>query len=409
MRLSRTVHRGRWTPADRAEAVFRYLPVEVPADARGVEIHLDYPRVRGVLDLGLFGPDDFRGYSGGERHRVIVTPSGATPGYLPGEIPPGTWRVFLGLHAIPVGGLEYELTVRTDPDPPPPPPPRPARSHRPERRELPAQAGRRWVAGDLHSHSTHSDGALSLAGLADQARGAGLDYLAVSDHNTTSHHPHLPELSAWSGVALVAGQEVTRDGGHANCFGDVGWVDFRQPPDAWLAHARREGGVLSINHPLETDLAWRLPLGDPPDLVEVWHTSWDRRSSAPVTWCQRRGGAPIGGSDFHRPGERPVLGRPTTWVAVDGDGDVEASSIIEALQQGRVTITWERDGPAIVPFEDARLVAVGATGTRLLRPDGRREPVPSDRWETSAEPGIHRLLGPDDLTVAMTLVGARSG
>ena len=50
-----------------------------------------------------------------------------------------------------------------------------------------------WLAGDFHSHTVHSDGVLSVGGLAALAASRGLDFLAVTDHNTTSHHAHLPE------------------------------------------------------------------------------------------------------------------------------------------------------------------------------------------------------------------------
>ena len=79
-----------------------------------------------------------------------------------------------------------------------------------------------WLAGDFHSHTVHSDGSLSVGGLAALAVSRGLDFLAVTDHNTVSHHPQLAEISARYGITLLPGQEVTTDTGHANVFGAVG-------------------------------------------------------------------------------------------------------------------------------------------------------------------------------------------
>ena len=70
--------------------------------------------------------------------------------------------------------------------------------------------------------------------LAVLAARRGLDFLAVTDHNTVSHHAELALASARYGITLVAGQEVTTAAGHANVFGDTGWIDFRRTADEWL-------------------------------------------------------------------------------------------------------------------------------------------------------------------------------
>src|SRR5690348_18210221 len=106
-----TRHRGRWTIADRIASAWHYLPVEVPAGSYGLRVELEYDRSAGVLDLGCAGPAGFRGWSGGARSEYAIAPSWATPGYLPGEIEPGVWRVLVGLHRVPLAGLPYEIRV----------------------------------------------------------------------------------------------------------------------------------------------------------------------------------------------------------------------------------------------------------------------------------------------------------
>ncbi|WP_369209233.1 CehA/McbA family metallohydrolase, partial [Streptomyces sp. PU-14G] len=164
--------------------------------------------------------------------------------------------------------------------------------------------GATWRAGDLHAHTVHSDGALTPDELARSAAAEGLDFLAVTDHNTVSHHPWLPAAGSRHGVTLLPGQEVTTDLGHANVFGDTGWIDFRAPADAWLAQAEAGGGVLSVNHPLADDCAWEHPFVRRPRHAEVWHHTWtDRRHGAPLAWARawRDDVIPLGGSDFHHP------------------------------------------------------------------------------------------------------------
>src|ERR1035437_9198983 len=178
--MAQTRHRGRWTLDDRFVSAWHYLPVEVPPGACGLRIELEYERPGAVLDLGCIGPGGFRGWSGGARRAFVITADTATPGYLPGELEAGTWQVIVGLHRLPPDGTAYSLSaevtsrpgvLRPDPVPGPPPP----LADRPPRRELPASDGRRWLAGDLHTHTMHSDGALPLSGLARLIAQRGLD------------------------------------------------------------------------------------------------------------------------------------------------------------------------------------------------------------------------------------------
>ncbi len=310
-----TVRTGLFTPEDRAASPYAYLPVDVPPGCAGLTVELEYDRSTGVLDLGCFGPAGFRGWSGGARSRYVITPSMATPGYLAGELEPGEWSVIMGLHRIPPTGVPWRVVVtlgnvdaETEFGPvregaPPFP-------ERPPRRQLPAEAGFAWLAGDLHAHTVHSDGDRTIDELAALGVGAGLDFLAVTDHNTISHHPLLAAAGARAGLTLIPGQEVTTHRGHANAFGDIGWIDFRQPAANWVREVAGRGGLLSINHPLMTDCAWRHPLSTPPPLTEIWHWTWlDRRWGGPMAWWLAWDPAtiPVGGSDFHRPDQ----GRPS--------------------------------------------------------------------------------------------------
>ena len=44
----------------------------------------------------------------------------------------------------------------------------------------------KWYSGALHLHTIHSDGVLTPAALADAARDAGYDFIAITDHNNTT-------------------------------------------------------------------------------------------------------------------------------------------------------------------------------------------------------------------------------
>src|SRR5713226_5652957 len=111
--MAETRHAGRWTIEDRCESAWHYLPIEVASGTCALRVELDYDRGGAILDLGCFGPAGFRGWSGGARRSFVIAAGTATPGYLPGELEPGTWHAVIGLHRIPADGVRYELSAQT--------------------------------------------------------------------------------------------------------------------------------------------------------------------------------------------------------------------------------------------------------------------------------------------------------
>ncbi|MBZ2196005.1 CehA/McbA family metallohydrolase [Occultella gossypii] len=394
----------------------RYLPVafEVPPGSDSVEVRLSYDTSAGVLDLGCEGPAGWRGWSGGARTRFVITPTAATPGYLPGELEAGTWHVILGLHQLPGVGLDVVLEVDVPATGAVETEPAAAVGQgapRGSTRDLPAPDGLTWFAGDFHAHTLHSDGAESIDQLAARAAAAGLDFLAVTDHNTTSHHPHLPGAGARHSVNLLPGQEVTTARGHANAFGDIGWIDFRESAQRWVHEVAARGGVLSVNHAVDGDCAWQHPLTTLPRALELWHISWFRDLTASFPWAfWARWGevVPIGGSDFHKPGQGWTLGTPTTWVAAQEN---TPESILAGVQAGRTSISVgvrpdATPDPLHTPMllrlgED--LVALAAEGSVLVDIDGARRRItgPSVTVASSWGTGPYRLEDPDRRVLAI--------
>jgi len=375
---------GTWRPEDRAEEQFRALAFEVPAGVDALRVELDHDRSgAGVIDLGCQRPDGWVGWSGGARSHYVISEEWSTPGYLPTRVAAGEWHVVLGLHRVPAPGVPYRVTVtpvgpaevlaerRSQPTSPPVP-------ERPSARELPALDGMHWRAGDFHAHTLHSDGGLSIEELAALAVSRGLDVLAVTDHNTTSHHPHLAEVGERYGIQLVPGQEVTTDQGHANAFGDIGFVDFRRPGREWQREVGERGGLLSVNHPLAGDCSWRMSLDEPTGVAEVWHSSWLlpvlRTWGGPLAWWLSWGEqtVPIGGSDFHRAGTDALPGSPTTWVLCEGD------DVLGAVRAGRTSVGTDPSAPVLLRLGD-ELVALGADGALLTGFDRGRRRIVGDR------------------------------
>lgn len=393
---------GIWRPEDRAQEQLReiVLPPLTGRDApAGIVVELSYDRAgQAVLDLGLRAPDGQVGWSGGSRARIVVTDEFSTPGYPIVTRTDGGWTVLLGLHRIAADGTEYRLHARAataqdiaaersaqPPDPPVPP--------RPPRRELPSEPGLTWLAADFHLHTLHSDGALSIAQLAELAVRRGLAVAAVTDHNTVSHHRHLPGVGERYGIHLVPGQEITTDLGHANAYGDIGWVDFTAPVAQWWTTVAARGGIFSVNHPLGGDCSWRQALPDPLEFVEVWHSSWEILINwgGPLSWwlASNPRAVPLGGSDFHHAGADGLPGAPTTWVAC---ADPAGSDALDAIRAGRTAVSAGTDSPVLLRVGD-ELVAVDAQGLYLTCPQRPRRLVTSPR-QRFAGPGNAIDRGP---------------
>jgi hypothetical protein len=360
---------GRVRPADKAASPYLYLPFEVPEGTTRIDVRYAYD-AGNILDLGVvdatLGPfpsrQGFRGWSGDARRSFFVARDGATPGYIPGEMPPGTWRVMLGLYRIKPEGCAFRVEVMLDRSP------RLLVAPAPAFTTLRSEA--RWFRGDLHSHTHHSDARGSLSDLVRAAKGRGLDFLAVTDHNTYSHHRFLAEAGD-PDLLLLPGQEITTERGHANAWGVEGWVDFRILADDDVSQLVREvqdrGGVFSVNHPKETGPAWHYPIPDGIDCLEVWQAPWAYRNWEALARYDAllalgRRLTLVGGSDRHQPGwpdpdpELLWVGTPTTWLYLE---ELSVPAVLKALREGQAFVTEGPAGPTI----DLQVMGTGMGGT----------------------------------------------
>ena len=419
-----TRHAGQWTLEDQFASPWHYLPVEVPPGTWGVRVTLSYDRAAGVLDLGCLGPGgprDFRGWSGGARDGYVITADEATPGYLPGEIEPGQWQVIVGPHQVPPGGLPYELTAEAIASPGrllEPPPDVPPAPDRPPRRNLPASDGRRWRAGDLHTHTVHSDGALTVGELARFAAESGLDFIAVTDHNTVSHHRELPRARRRYGITLIPGQEVTRARGTpARWATSDGWTSANRPPMAEGHPGPRRPAVGQPSHrgPGELDArhARAAPAGGGvalelarPELddaaVLVACVASGRRPGRRQRLAPDRIGRAAGNPD-HLGGVRQRATRPTCSRASPPDGWRSRRTGTARCSCVRGANSWPWT-PTALPSPARTARAPGSTAT--WRGSGRgRMPPPAERHRGHARPDTvtaglparpARLPGPPD-------------
>ncbi len=385
--MSRTV-KARITRADQQANPYFYIPFDVPQGTTRIDVTLDYPAAEDcVIDLGAFDPRDtgyptaegFRGWSGGARDRFFIATDDATPGYVHGDIPVGRWNVILGLYKVPEAGTEVSVTIALDSAP---------RKLQPQPvRTFPVRRQVGWYKGDLHCHTFHSDAKGSPELLHQAAKQAGLDFLAIADHNTITQRRYFHPAST-PDLVFVRAMEVTTAVGHANVYGVDEWIDFRmtRPSHAHtlarLVHDK--GGLLSINHDKPT-IPWDYEFPDA-DCQEVWQSTWMAWNWVSLERYQQRLAAglrlsAIGGSDYHQPDrllpEGPlVLARPTTVLWLD---ELSEDAVLAAMKAGRGYVTESPTGPALVLTVDslpmgsavrnartAQVEVVGAKGDRLV-------------------------------------------
>lgn len=345
------------------------VPFDVPAGATRVTIRFTYDRDQhSVIDLGLRDPQRFRGWSGGTRDQMTLSTEEATPGYLPGPLPAGRWNLILGAPNIREGvRARYEAQIFIERGP-----------SVTEFADAPIVAKPGWYRGDLHMHSGDSDGkcrAQSGASVpcpvyrtVEAAAARGLDFIALSDHNTTAHYTALRELQgAFDRMLLVPAREITTFWGHSNVFGPTDFVDFRMngphadPSAKWIDAVHREGGIVSINHPgapsgeVCMGCGWRVDDLRPGavDAVEVINGGTMRATHTADGAVQGFGYwhallnagrhvTGIGGSDSHEadrpPGEVGAIGSPTTVIYMP---ELSVHGFLAGVRSGRAFIDVE--------------------------------------------------------------------
>ena len=321
----------RYHVEDSAEGSYVELAFECPADAVELRIAIEVEGPQGtVIDFGALDPDGVRGWSGGARREAIIGAARATPGYRAGALPRGRWAVLLGAYRVPSPGCDVAARVSY-------------------LAESPV-----WLRGDLHVHTLHSDGLDAPWQVADAIVGLGLQFVALTDHNTATAARSFPVRED---VFAICGMEWTTREGHCNLLGsDRALRDFRvESPQEALRHieeAKAQGAFVSVSHPFDDSCpgcAWGWGLDLPMDAVEVWNGPWRPCNQAALAWWQaelargRRLPA-IGGSDRHAPHPFVRYGMPTNWVL---STTPTADGVLAALRRGHVALSVAPEGPLI--------------------------------------------------------------
>jgi hypothetical protein len=403
--LVQTVNlQGRVSPQQARQSPYLYLPFQVPSGTTRIDVSYGYsdsvtaPFGMGpgnTVDIGIFDSrghefidaPGFRGWSGSAKREFFITPDQATPGYIRGPLFPGRWNVMLGFDRVQPQGARYHVDISLSSSPQNAPDAQyPPAQHSSAASPVSGPQGRsRWVKGDLHCHTIHSDGLNSVPEIVNNAVERGLDFLAVTDHNTSTHHEELERL-AHLPITLIPGEEVTTYWGHANMWGLREWVEFRCADEETMASVRRfvlnRGGLISINHPKSVGPPWMFQGLEAYPCMEVWQAPWRFHNWESLErWdgllLDGRRVVAVGGSDTHSiPPARPMhphgLGNPTTWVYAEGGPSEQ--SILDGIRKGHAFLSDDPDGPHVIltADEDGDGKYEKMMGDTVRAPEGNR-------------------------------------
>ncbi|GMW01725.1 MAG: hypothetical protein AMXMBFR84_28620 [Candidatus Hydrogenedentota bacterium] len=107
------------------------------------------------------------------------------------------------------------------------------------------RGGSLWLRGNLHAHTTNSDGRNPPQAVVDAYAALGYDFLMISDHDYLTE----PEPLSSRGMILLRGNEITANGPHVLHVG----ASFVVPPAADRQEAidgvLTDGGIAIVAHP----------------------------------------------------------------------------------------------------------------------------------------------------------------
>lgn len=392
---------------------YKELPFEVPAGTTRVSVEYTYDKsAHTVIDLGIIDPQRFRGWAGGAKSFFTLSESDTTPALLSGPIPAGTWKVLFGIPNIRENTTTpYEVKMWF------------AREGEPvavstfSRDPLNPKPG--WYRGDLHLHDAHSDGKCPntagatvpcpLYNLAIGAAERGLDFIAITDHNTTSHFSDMRELQPYfASLLLIPGREITTFYGHANVWGTTDPIDFRIQHGTETADFTRIldrvdqlHATISLNHPAHPHgeicmgCGWTVP-GTPWGRIHVMEAingddPTKPYSSIPLWQSKLDEGhriTAIGGSDNHTGTDHTKTGVPTTVVYAQ---NLSERAILDGIRAGHVFIDTEGTRNRMLTFT---LTQEGSSARALMgdtvaAPSGRKLSFSADVTNVS---GAHAVL-----------------
>lgn len=321
------------------EGTYYTVPFSVPEGVEKLTVSYSYHRgTKGALadlhptntiDFGLMDEEgNFLGWSGSAHESVFISEFSSTKGYLCKKVNPGEWKIIVGAYHVVDKGVDVRYALEFE------------------------EEGEKLLFGDLHIHSTASDGKYDIPTLGNMAREAKLDFVGIANHNNYCENINLPKID---NLTFIPAVEWTHYKGHINFFGvkapfeNSFIANTEDEMKEIISHAKSLGAVISVNHPKCPFCPYLWKSDDVFDMMEIWNGPMSPRNMKALRWwtellCQGRKIPVVGGSDYHKEGFMAQFARPVTGVISKSRG---ADDILSAIRSGHSFVTSSVDGPRL--------------------------------------------------------------
>ena len=216
---------------------------------------------------------------------------------------------------------------------------------------------KKWYMGDLHVHSSYSDGRQSFETIFNIIKQKDFDFLFLTNHAI------VPTQFYKSEICIIPSTEITFDNsGHINIFGLKDFTDYSyffkevsfdkkaEIINEILKYEKRQGVLISINHPFHPETPFMHDIDmENADLLEVMNSPYyyeeiDYNGEAvkflDYLWLNGLKIFGTGGSDSHKPLKdgNETVGIPLTYIYSDG---LSVKNLLSAMKKGNMYISKE--------------------------------------------------------------------
>ncbi|MCC7147218.1 MAG: CehA/McbA family metallohydrolase [Phycisphaeraceae bacterium] len=251
-----------------------------------------------------------------------------------------------------------------------------------------------WLKGNLHTHTTISDGSRPRQEVIDDYAQRGYDFLMLSDHDVVTAESDYAALAS-RGLILIPGNEITAHGPHLLHVHARARIEPDPLRQAVLSAVAADRGFAIVNHPNWQEKFDHCPLAKMSEWVgyvglEIYNgviSRLDGSAYALDKWDMLlSAGRRVWGfanDDSHAPGD-VALGWNVAYVT-----DRSTQGILDALIAGRFyastgvvisDLRVERDTITLRADNAQRIIALQQVGKRFAAADGPelRITVPPD-------------------------------
>ena len=189
------------------------------------------------------------------------------------------------------------------------------------------------LSADLHIHTTYSkDGESSVQEVLSSARAAGLDLIAITDHDSIEGFSLAAELSG--DILVIPGVEVSTNEGHLIALG----ITSALSPSGDILETIREihdqGGIAILPHPFHryrhgAALKCKEALASV-DAIEVYNSRYifGGANRKALRWAKKIGKPIVAGSDAHN---AKFVGYGRTLI----DAEKTIPAVLDAIRHGK--------------------------------------------------------------------------